>query len=275
MKKPLTLTTQHAGEFALTGPVTPPPANADERAAREAAVAHALSLLNRFTGHIPYPYSVAEHSTLAAKLWGRTPIERLAILLHDAHEAFMGDIASPVKAAIGETLLAECEGHLRWYESNMEYRLRVFLGFPQSGPLGVARSWALTGAASNDYEENDTWSHGHLAHRVEQADKGIYLAEEFVLRSRVQPALQAAVLDDEQRLLIQGAITLLDNRRSRLERAHHSLQLCFAPDPLEAVLAVAEYAPSLGLPREHLRFGWPAEQEYLAMLREARRETGL
>jgi hypothetical protein len=249
-----TLTPLRSQPFNLTGELPAPPADPAERAAREDDVAHALSLLNRYTGHIPYPYSVAEHSTLAAKVWGRTPLERLAILLHDAHEAFMGDIATPVKAAMAETADFECVDHVRWYESNMEYRLRRYLGTQPEG---------------------SSWRSPHLMERVHQADKGIYLAEELVLRGRLVGALEAAQLEDDQRQLVQAAVSLLKGRQQRLERAHHALQLCFATDPPETRAAIADHAPPLGLPRAEVCFGWPAKGEYLAMLREARRETGL
>jgi hypothetical protein len=67
-------------------------------------IAHALAQANRFSGHAARPYSVAEHSLLVAHLLqrqGATPIVQLAGLLHDAHEAYTGDMASPTKVAIG------------------------------------------------------------------------------------------------------------------------------------------------------------------------------
>jgi hypothetical protein len=54
-------------------------------------VAHALGNLCRFAGHTWRFYSVAEHSVLAATLAERHH------LLHDAHEAYLSDIPSPVK----------------------------------------------------------------------------------------------------------------------------------------------------------------------------------
>ena len=58
-------------------------------------IAHALSQINRFTGHTRVPYSVAEHSCRVASL---LPAElQLAGLLHDASEAYLGDMASPLK----------------------------------------------------------------------------------------------------------------------------------------------------------------------------------
>jgi hypothetical protein len=62
----------------------------------------ALRHLNRFTGHVG-PYSVATHSVAVmhcAQELGATDDECRAALLHDAHEAFVGDISSPLKLAI-------------------------------------------------------------------------------------------------------------------------------------------------------------------------------
>jgi len=61
-------------------------------------IAHALSMTCRFVGHCKEFYSVAEHSWHVARLLDGCPIEvQLAGLLHDASEAYITDIASPVK----------------------------------------------------------------------------------------------------------------------------------------------------------------------------------
>jgi len=61
-------------------------------------IAHCLSQLCRFTAHTNTFYSVAEHSLYVSYL---LPDEwKLAGLLHDASEAYLCDLASPVKRAI-------------------------------------------------------------------------------------------------------------------------------------------------------------------------------
>lgn len=58
-------------------------------------IAHALSNQCRFGGHLPEYYSVAQHSFLCASLIGEK--HELAALLHDASEAYLLDIPSPIK----------------------------------------------------------------------------------------------------------------------------------------------------------------------------------
>ena len=71
-------------------PLNPDPAQIDIE-----DIAHSLSNQCRFTGHTKHFYSVAQHSVLVSHecdhkdaLWG---------LLHDASEAYLSDIARPIK----------------------------------------------------------------------------------------------------------------------------------------------------------------------------------
>jgi 5'-deoxynucleotidase YfbR-like HD superfamily hydrolase len=68
-------------------------------------IAHALSILNRFTGHSRVPYSVAQHSVMVSKIcpsdmamWG---------LMHDASEADLGDSATPLKNLLPDYAVLE------------------------------------------------------------------------------------------------------------------------------------------------------------------------
>lgn len=71
-------------------------------------IAHGLAFVARWNGqtHGDFAYSVAEHSllveTLFARIEPKAPAKwRLAALLHDAPEYVIGDMISPVKAAVG------------------------------------------------------------------------------------------------------------------------------------------------------------------------------
>lgn len=60
-------------------------------------IAHSLSQQCRFTGHTKEFYSVAQHCVLVSEILRDDPLEALAGLFHDASEAYLSDIASPVK----------------------------------------------------------------------------------------------------------------------------------------------------------------------------------
>lgn len=61
-------------------------------------IAHALSQQCRFAGHLTRYYSVAQHCINCANL--ALPEHKLAALLHDASEAFLLDIPTPIKAKL-------------------------------------------------------------------------------------------------------------------------------------------------------------------------------
>ncbi|MFT6458730.1 MAG: 5'-deoxynucleotidase YfbR-like HD superfamily hydrolase [Pseudophaeobacter arcticus] len=71
-------------------------------------IAHGLAFVARWNGQTrgDFAYSVAEHSLLVEVLFSRmfpkAPVKwQLAALLHDAPEYVIGDMISPVKAAVG------------------------------------------------------------------------------------------------------------------------------------------------------------------------------
>ena len=71
-------------------------------------IAHGLAFVARWNGQTrgDWPYSVAEHSLLVEEIFTRANPGiaarwQLAALLHDAPEYVIGDMISPVKAAVG------------------------------------------------------------------------------------------------------------------------------------------------------------------------------
>jgi 5'-deoxynucleotidase YfbR-like HD superfamily hydrolase len=68
-------------------------------------IAHSLSQLNRFCGHTSRPYCVAEHSVMCS--YFGDPALALEKLLHDAAEAYIGDIASPLKRLLPQASAIE------------------------------------------------------------------------------------------------------------------------------------------------------------------------
>lgn len=80
--------------------IAPDPAHIDF----DVDVAEALARTARFGGHVRSgPYSVAQHCCIGADaIWRETGDSDLALafLLHDAHEAYLGDITTPMTEAL-------------------------------------------------------------------------------------------------------------------------------------------------------------------------------
>jgi hypothetical protein len=79
------------------------------------AIVHALSMICRFNGHCHSFYSVAQHSCLVADLVVMDLLEpqhELVALLHDATEAYLGDVVRPLKLTIAMDAYRELEH--RW-----------------------------------------------------------------------------------------------------------------------------------------------------------------
>lgn len=101
-------------------------------------IAHGLAFVARWNGqtHGDYAYSVAEHSLLVETLFGRispsAPAKwKLAALLHDAPEYVIGDMISPVKAAVGPGYSA--------LDERLEAAIHIRFGLPAKTPAPVKK----------------------------------------------------------------------------------------------------------------------------------------
>lgn len=73
-------------------------------------IAHALSNQCRFSGHTTEFYSVAQHSVLVSRLvgtWTDCVKTRFLALYHDASEAYLQDMPTPIKRQMPEYRAAE------------------------------------------------------------------------------------------------------------------------------------------------------------------------
>ncbi|MGE0450874.1 MAG: phosphohydrolase [Vicinamibacterales bacterium] len=91
-------------------------------------IAHALAQLCRFAGQCRAFYSVAQHSVLVSRFC--PPEHALWGLLHDASEAYLCDITSPVKGA------PALEGY-RAIERGVQAAIATRFGLPIEEPAAV------------------------------------------------------------------------------------------------------------------------------------------
>lgn len=102
-------------------------------------IAHGLAFVARWNGQTrgDWAYSVAEHSILVEDIFTRLepaidPRWRLAALLHDAPEYVIGDMISPVKAALGAEY-----GEM---DSRIAAAVHRRFGLPAQIPAAIKRS---------------------------------------------------------------------------------------------------------------------------------------
>jgi hypothetical protein len=119
-----------------------------------------LAMTVRFNGQLDRYYSVAEHSVLVARIAASVGDTQAIIpaLLHDAHEAYVGDIARPIKMMV--------PGFVE-YERQMQEIVREALGLPG--------------------EADSVWA------RVHQYDNAILHREMLTLRKQTPDWYDAAI----------------------------------------------------------------------------------
>jgi hypothetical protein len=106
-------------------------------------IAHALSMLCRFNGHVRSFYSVAEHAVLVSRL--APPEHALAALHHDDAEAFIGDVTRPLKQYMRKLAGTPGPDPYQYVEQRVEQVVfeRFGLDYPMPDPVRLADRVAL------------------------------------------------------------------------------------------------------------------------------------
>lgn len=101
-------------------------------------IAHGLAFVARWNGQTigDWPYSVAEHSLLVEEIFSRlnpgiSARWQLAALLHDAPEYVIGDMISPVKAAVGAAYGA--------LDERLTAAIHLRFGLPAQLPVAIKK----------------------------------------------------------------------------------------------------------------------------------------
>lgn len=138
-------------------------------------IAHALSNLCRFGGHTRRFYSVAEHSVLVSRLVsrrgqpGNSYIKRA--LLHDASEAYLGDVIRPLKTSLHEYKAIE----LKW-EAAIAVRFELPADEDGDRVVKAADMQALLierAALGNEAWMSATWKEDEQGHQMPIKSDGV------------------------------------------------------------------------------------------------------
>lgn len=118
-------------------------------------IALALSRINRFTGHGRGFVSVARHSVNCyreASARGWSDDHRRLALMHDAAEAYVGDVSRPLKAMLPQ--FKHIEGQV-WLAICQRFNLRGSLTLPHS--IKEIDNLALITEACELFPEHERW----------------------------------------------------------------------------------------------------------------------
>lgn len=165
-------------------------------------IAHGLAFVARWNGQTlgDFAYSVAEHSILVEELFSRANPGigvrwQLAALLHDAPEYVLGDMISPVKAAIGAGY-----GDL---DARLTAAVHLRFGLPATlpAPIKKAIKAADTISARLEAEQIAGFSTAEADKIFGRPDPG--LIRGLTIRLRPPAEVRAAFTARHQELLLQ------------------------------------------------------------------------
>ena len=171
MKETLPITHFHLGKFETAGGAIMDLRNPDPTKISITDIAIGLSHIVRFGGQIHVPYTVAHHSIIMSYMV--PPEYALYALLHDAQEAYIGDVIKPLKEILD----------------------------PVYGPLEVIWENAISVRFQLQWDktrkqEIKAWDRYMLEIEHNKVRKGLPLDVAFLNKDTVLPALQNIVSND-------------------------------------------------------------------------------
>jgi len=99
-------------------------------------IARSLSRQLRFLGHTGMPVTIAEHSVVVSEIiqaQGGNARRQFYGLMHDAHEAYTGDIIAPLKAYLNERYNV----NIRGLENEIQESIYKACGVPLPEPVDI------------------------------------------------------------------------------------------------------------------------------------------
>jgi ParB/RepB/Spo0J family partition protein len=155
-------------------------------------IAHALANLCRFNGHTKHFYSVAQHCIEASYIV--PPAYALQALLHDAAEAYLGDVTRPLKARLPDYKVFE-----RRVEDAIAQSLSIPTGHMHAEVIKADLTMLATETRDLMPEHSDTWPclngitplEKTLIPLSQQVAKAAYLRRFTELTAAASPATKA------------------------------------------------------------------------------------
>lgn len=140
-------------------------------------IAHSLANICRFNGHVRKFYSVAEHSVLGSQII--LPKFALQFLMHDAAEAYIGDVSRPIKDCLyigTDDDVGDLYTSFKRYEIRLQERILASLDVAAPG-FGAMNAIKQIDDAMLVREAGELFATGQRPEWAMHPDKGWPVAE--------------------------------------------------------------------------------------------------